>query len=219
MKFNSAMLQVYLVIGTQDVDNQPNRLLDVVKQALAAGVTAVQFRDKDGSRLHEAERVELGRKVHQLTTAANVPLFIDDNVQLTEQVGAEGIHVGQTDANVAPLREQHPDWLIGLSVHNVAELNASAPALPLVDYLGVGPVFATTSKPDAKQPIGVAGVQAVQKQTALPLVAIGGINTTNVSDLQAVPEVGVSVVSALAKSDDITKSVQILKSKGVSHEN
>ncbi|USS88904.1 thiamine phosphate synthase [Fructilactobacillus cliffordii] len=219
MKFKPAMLQVYLVIGTQNVGHQPARVLQVVQQALAAGVTAVQFREKDGSQLDAAERAQLGQAIHQLTQSADVPLLVDDDVQLAEQIGAEGVHVGQTDDTVGPIRAHHPDWIIGLSVHNEAELQASQADLPQVDYLGVGPVFATDSKPDAQAPIGVAGLQAVQAQTELPLVAIGGISENNVHELSAVPTIGVSVISAITQSSDLQKTVQLLKTKGATHEN
>lgn len=214
MKFNSKCLEVYLVIGTQNTENSAKQLLAIVQAACAAGVTAVQFREKDGSQLAEKEKYELGKLVHRITQQYQIPLFVDDDYELAKAIGAEGIHVGQTDEKVHVIRKQSPDLMIGLSVHDLAELKKSTPELALVDYLGVGPIFATTSKQKVKAQIGVNGVTKVAEQTQLPVVAIGGIHTNNVAQLKQAPIAGVAVISAITKSGDINETVQILKKRG-----
>lgn len=214
MKFNPKCLAVYLVIGTQNTENSAKQLLTIVQAACEAGVTAVQFREKDGSQLAEKEKYELGKLVHKITQQYQIPLFVDDDYELAKAIGADGIHVGQTDEKVHVIREQSPDLMIGLSVHDVTELKKSAPELDLVDYLGVGPIFATTSKQKVKAPIGVSGVTKVAEHTQLPIVAIGGIHTNNVAELQEAPISGVSVISAIAKSENIKQTIQILKKRG-----
>lgn len=214
MKFNPKCLTVYLVIGTQNTENSAKQLLATVQAACEAGVTAVQYREKDGSQLAEKEKYELGRLVHQITQRYQIPLFVDDDYELAQAIHAEGIHVGQTDEKVHVIRQQSPELLIGLSVHDLAELKQSEAELKLVDYLGVGPVFATTSKRKVKAPIGVQGLTAVAEHTELPVVAIGGIHSNNVAELKDAPVAGVSVISAITKSDDIDQTVQILKKRG-----
>ncbi|WP_429970285.1 thiamine phosphate synthase [Fructilactobacillus sp. Tb1] len=214
MKFKPEMLDVYLVIGTQNTDNSAKHLLAIVQAACAAGVTAVQYREKDGSQLSDTERVELGKLIHKITQKYAVPLFVDDDYELAKTIGAEGLHVGQTDEKVHVIRKQSPDLIIGLSIHDLAELQSSATELELVDYIGVGPIFPTHSKKDVKASIGVAGLDKVAAHTNLPIVAIGGIHTNNVAELKNAPIDGVSVISAITKSDDIDQTVQILKARG-----
>ncbi|ANZ57772.1 thiamine phosphate synthase [Fructilactobacillus lindneri] len=214
MKFNPQMLQVYLVIGTQNTNNDPQRLLKIVKEALAAGVTAVQYREKDGTTLTKAEKVALGRQLHQITQAKQVPLFVDDDYELARTIGAEGIHVGQSDTRADVIHQLAPDLMMGLSVHNLEELERSRSLLPVVDYLGVGPIFATASKIKVKDPIGMQGLDDVITQTSKPVVAIGGIHENNVTDFKTEKVTGVAVISAITKSSDIKNTVQILKQRG-----
>ncbi|WP_162257631.1 thiamine phosphate synthase [Fructilactobacillus florum] len=218
MKFKPEMLQVYLVIGTANVDYRVDRLLAVVAAAVRLGVTAVQFREKDQSRLTFAEQVQLGRAVHRLTAAQQVPLFVDDNFKLAQAVGAEGLHLGQTDPWPALKQKQQANLMVGLSVHDFTELNQSRSLLPYIDYLGVGPVFATKTKSDAKAPIGTSGLMDMVQQTDLPLVAIGGISERNVWKLKTIPIAGVAVISAITTSSKLATTIRTLKLQGGFHD-
>lgn len=95
MKFDSQMLQAYLVGGTQDVHNDVNAFLAKIELAMQNGITAFQYREKGNSKLSPAERVDLGLKLRDLATKYGVPLIVDDDYRLAQQINADGIHVGQ----------------------------------------------------------------------------------------------------------------------------
>ncbi|GAP02567.1 thiamine-phosphate synthase [Fructobacillus pseudoficulneus] len=210
MKFQPESLRVYLVIGSQNVDDNPAEVVRIVQEACAAGVTAVQYREKDHSKLNQAQTVALGQQIRSITEAAGVPLYVDDDLPLALAIGADGIHVGQGDTPVTEIHAVAPNLLIGLSVHDLDELANSKADLAVVDYLGVGPVYTTTTKEKAKAAILPAGVASVAAKTDLPIVAIGGIQTGNVVTLAGSPIAGVAVISAITASADIAQSVQIL---------
>lgn len=211
MNFDPASLTVYLVVGSQNVNDDPNEVIRVVQEACDAGVTAVQYREKDHSKLNQAEKVALGQKIRSITKAANVPLYVDDDLPLALAIQADGLHVGQGDTPVRAIHEVAPDLLLGLSVHDLKELSASEADFAVVDYLGVGPAFATTSKEKVKEAIGPDDVLAVASKSPLPIVAIGGIHEENCQELAELPIAGVAVISAITASDDIQRSVQKLR--------
>ncbi|MCL0312160.1 thiamine phosphate synthase [Apilactobacillus sp. TMW 2.2459] len=186
MKSNKKMLDVYFIIGTQNVDNSTSKLLDIVEQACVSGVTSVQFREKDGSLLNFSEKIKLGKSIHKITKKYNIPLFIDDDVNLAIAVNAEGIHVGQSDENVKNIKNKYPRLKIGLSIHDLNELNKCHSILKLVDYIGVGPIFRTNSKNNINSPIGVDSLSSIAKKVDVPVIAIGGINVENVNNLKSI---------------------------------
>ncbi|WP_301335578.1 thiamine phosphate synthase [Lactobacillus acetotolerans] len=164
--------------------------------------------------LNTEEKINLGKKIHHLTKKAGVPLFVDDDYDLAKAINAEGIHVGQSDTDPRGIYRKSPDLIIGLSVHNLAELKASQPALKVVDYLGTGSVYVTTSKKEKIPPVGVSGVKKVAENTDLPIVAIGGIQEDNVATLKDAPIAGIATISAITKSNNVARTVKVLKQRG-----
>lgn len=149
MKFAPNILKFYLVGGSQDVGKDPDHFLYDVETALAAGVTAFQYREKGGSRLDHAATVKMATRLRNLTRQYRVPYFIDDDEELALQVGADGVHVGQKDQRIETvIRWAAGKLMIGYSCNTAAEI-ARANQLPAVDYVGAGPVFPTNSKADA----------------------------------------------------------------------
>lgn len=175
-------------------------LAELVAAAVAGGATMVQLRDKrDDARRF----VEDARHLHELLVPLGIPLVINDRVDIAAAVGAEGIHLGQSDLPPADARRILGDGaIIGMSVTNEAEAADADPAI--VDYLGVGPVFATATKSDAAAPLGAAGVAAIRARApSLPLMAIGGLNAETLPALpDTVPIDGIAVVSALCTASD-----------------
>ncbi|WP_278341361.1 thiamine phosphate synthase [Lactobacillus acetotolerans] len=215
MKFKPEMLQLYFIVGTQDTNNDSEKLLRLVKEALDSGATAIQYREKgSNSYLNTEEKINLGKKIHHLTKKAGVPLFVDDDYDLARAINAGGIHVGQSDTDPRVIYRKSPDLIIGLSVHNLAELKASQPALKVVDYLGTGSVYVTTSKKEEIPPVGVSGVKKVAENTNLPIVAIGGIQEDNVATLKDAPIAGIATISAITKSNNVARTVKVLKQRG-----
>lgn len=186
---------VYLVTDAPERYGTP--LLDGVVAAVAGGATVVQYRATNGSG---RERYETARALRDLVRARGVPLIINDDVALALAVDADGVHVGQSDLPVAVVRRLiGPGKLLGLSITAPAQLAAVPPE---VDYLGVGPVFPTLSKPDAAAALGLDGLARITRAAGHPVVAIGGINLANAAAVFATGVAGVAVVSAFSSAAD-----------------
>jgi thiamine-phosphate pyrophosphorylase len=181
-----------LVIGPDDTRGRD--VCDVVAHALEGGVTMLQLRWK-----HVASEplVTLARRLVVLTARHGVPLILNDRVELVAAAGAQGAHVGQSDLEVARARALlGPDALLGLSIEHTAQL-AGLDATQ-IDYVGVGPIFATATKPDHAAPLGIAGLAALRGRTGVPLLAIGGVSVQHASALRRAGADGLAVVSAIA---------------------
>jgi len=181
------------------------RLRDIVDEAVTAGVTVVQLRDKlaTGGKLF-ARTLDLADVV-----AGRCTFVVDDRLDIVlaaRDRGArvDGIHLGQSDLPVDAARALlGPRALVGWTANTPAHLDAAA-TFPegTVDYLGVGVIRATATKPDHPQPLGVDGFAELAASTALPCVAIGGIGVDDVAALRRAGAAGVAVVSAVCAADD-----------------
>ena len=203
--FKSTDLKVYFICGTQDIP-EGKSLEQVVTQALESGVTMFQFREK-GSKVSQDKEIEqLALKLKELCHNYQVPFIVSDNVALALKVRAGGIHVGQDDAKVEDFFEQFHDKIIGLSVSNLDELKRSD--LTHVDYIGVGPIYQTPSKSDASTPVGPEMILTLRKEIGdFPIVAIGGVTENNAQAVVDAGADGISVISAIARSQNIDSTV------------
>jgi len=198
-------LRVYLVTDAQALRGRP--LLDVVLQAVQGGVTCVQLREKHANT---RDFVELACALQGALAPLNVPLVINDRVDVALACGAQGVHLGQSDMQPAHARRLLPPAVfIGWSVETPQDV-ANAAALP-VDYLGVSPVFATPTKTDTAPPWGLPGLRQVRALTTLPLVAIGGIHVGNAAQVLAAGADGLAVVSAICSADNPGVAAQTLR--------
>lgn len=199
-------LRKYFIMGSQNCERDPEEIL---REAIAAGITVFQFREKGTGSLSGEEKIQLGKRLREICRNDGIPFIINDDIELAELLDVDGIHVGQDDTDVEVLREKFPDLYIGLSVSNEKEL-ANSP-IHLVDYVGAGPVFATSSKEDAKKPVGIEWIQCLRKKhPELPIVAIGGINESNAHQIIEAGADGVAVISAITKSKNIAETVRNL---------
>lgn len=195
-------LRLYLVTDTEMTTQ--HGLTATIRAAVAGGATVVQLRDPDAG---DDEFVALGRLVRVCLQDTGVPLIINDRVHLVEEIGADGAHVGQGDLDPLVAREQLGGHAyLGLSCTTTEEVQAAA-ALPpgTVDYLGLGPVRATATKPDHAAPLGtdgVCGLADLAAAAALPSVAIGGIDVSVAGRLRDSALGGVAVVSAVCAAND-----------------
>jgi thiamine-phosphate pyrophosphorylase len=198
-------LRLYLV--TDQPSLKGRALIDVVQAAVLGGVTCVQLREKHAnSRDFYAQAVAL----MELLAPLNIPLIINDRLDIALACGAPGVHLGQSDIPVAVARKLlPPEVFIGWSVENMDEVVHSA-MLP-VDYLGVSPVFATPTKTDTATPWGLEGLQRIRAVTDLPLVAIGGIHPSNASAVLQAGAHSLAVVSAICSADDPRAASQQLR--------
>ena len=179
-----------------------------VEQAILGGVTVVQLREKHASA---AEFLALAQEVKQVTDRYQVPLIINDNLEVALAVDAAGIHVGQEDLAAAAVRQKIGDKkVVGVSAQTVEQALAAEQAG--ADYLGVGAVFPTSSKDDAVE-VDFATLQAICQAVQIPVVAIGGITAENMTALQGSGIVGVAVISAIFGKPDVKKAAQELADK------
>ncbi|MDD2978338.1 MAG: thiamine phosphate synthase [Hespellia sp.] len=181
-------------------------LEDAVEQAVRGGTTVVQLREKDCS---SAEFYETARKVKKITDAANVPLIINDRVDIALAADADGVHVGQSDLPAAVVRKIiGPDKIVGVSTATVEE--AVKAQEDGADYIGVGAMFATGTKQNTRA-VSMERLAEIRKAVDIPIVVIGGINETNAAQFNGTGINGLAVVSAIISKPDITAAAGTLR--------
>lgn len=194
---------IYLV--TDDGCLQGRALIDCVREALEGGVTLVQYRAKTAS---SAEMYAEALQLKALCDSFNVPLIINDRLDIAMAVGAAGVHLGQDDLPCAAARKLlGEDYIIGVSAHNPAE--ARAALLCGADYLGCGAVFGTATKADV-QKLGTDGLAAICKAKGLPVVGIGGVTADNYREVRAAGADGAAIVSGILAQPDIRATVEAI---------
>jgi thiamine-phosphate pyrophosphorylase len=181
-------------------------LANAVEEALKAGVTFLQLREKN---LDFSSFLELARDIKKIADKYRVPYVINDNVDIAIACGADGVHVGQEDMDAKEVRKTiGPDKILGVSAQTVEQaVNAENNG---ADYIGVGSVFPTSTKPDAET-VSFETLRNICKAVSIPVVAIGGINKDNAIKLAGTGIDGIAVVSAIFARDDITKAVRELR--------
>jgi len=204
MNLNKKDLLLYAITDRHWL--QGETLYSQVEKALQGGVSILQLREKD---LNEKEFLESAKEIKELCDRYDVPLIINDNVDIALAVDAAGVHVGQKDMEAGEARAKlGPDKIIGVSARTVeqAQLAQSQGA----NYLGVGAVFPTGTKDDAVE-VGRETVQQICGSVDIPIVAIGGITKENVVQLEGTGIDGVAVVSAVFAQENITDATKELK--------
>lgn len=200
-------LSLYLVTDPKLNLGRPTP--EIVREAILGGVTLVQLREKD---CDTGELLARAQAVKTVCDEFNVPLLIDDRIDIALAVDAAGVHIGQSDLPVPVARRLlGPSKIIGLSVSTDEELERSRKFEPLVDYIGVGPVYATKTKTNAKTAIGVAGLAKRASDANSLVVAIGGIKQDNAQEILRVEGVaGISVVTAISLAEDVQAATRAL---------
>lgn len=204
MKCDKKAMLLYAVTDRAWVGKQS--LYEQVASALKGGATCVQLREKE---LDDAAFLKEAIEISALCKQYKVPFFINDNVDIAIQCHADGIHVGQQDMDAAQVRRRvGDDMIIGVSVHSVAE------ALEAVkngaDCLGVGAIFSTSTKTDAAV-LPKETLRAICAAVEIPVVAIGGIGKSNISQLSGTGVDGVALVSAIFAANDIESECRLLR--------
>lgn len=203
MKCDKETMLLYAVTDRMWTGRQT--LYEQVEDALRGGVTCVQLREKE---LSEQEFLNEAVKIKELCRKYHVPFFINDNVDVAIKCGADGIHVGQEDIAAKAVRSLvGENMVIGVSVHSVAE------ALEAIkngaDYLGVGAVFTTSTKSNAKV-VSMQTISDICHAVDIPVVAIGGLNKDNIAKLSETSVDGVALVSAIFSVENIEKECREL---------
>jgi thiamine-phosphate pyrophosphorylase len=188
-----------------------HELADLSRQLAAGGATLLQLRDKQSDTRAIVERARAIKNA----LPANVPLLINDRVDVALAAGADGVHIGQNDMTAEDARRLlGPDAVIGLSIKSVAQ--AEAAPLEFLTYVAIGGVFATTSKSNTAAPIGLTGLQRIaavfrRRAAKLPICAIAGIDAGNAAEVIAAGADGVSVISALSLASDPQNAARALR--------
>lgn len=194
---------IYLV--TDDGCLQGRALIDCVREALEGGVTLVQYRAKTAA---SAEMYAEALQLKALCDSFNVPLIINDRLDIAMAVGAAGVHLGQDDLPCAAARRiLGEEYLIGVSAHNPAEAKAALQSG--ADYLGCGAVFGTATKADV-QKLGTDGLAAICREKGLPVVGIGGVTADNYREVRAAGADGAAIVSGILAQPDIRTTVEAI---------
>ncbi len=182
---------------------------EIARAAVAGGARVLQLRDKDATF---EELVEVGRELRLITRAAGAALIVNDNPYLAREVEADGVHLGQSDFPPAVARDVvGPNCIVGLSTHTKGQALEAA-RMP-VDYIGVGPIFPTSSKQSEWPPLGPGHVRWVRDNVFLPMVAIGGINGENMGDVVAAGAHNVAMIAEIMRAPDIEASVRRLNAR------
>ena len=202
-KFDTSL---YFITDSSNYTEQ--EFLDRVEKALQGGVTLMQLREKCKTTL---EYIELAQKVHNITQKYNVPLIIDDRVDVALAVNAEGVHVGQSDMPVNLARKlMGEDKIVGATTKTVEQ--AKEAFEQGADYLGVGAIYPTTTKVKTVL-TSIDTLRDICSALPIPVNAIGGLNKDNIDILEGISVSGICVVSAIMKADDPKKATEELKAR------
>jgi thiamine-phosphate pyrophosphorylase len=179
-----------------------------VERALKGGATFIQLREKE---LNEGDFLEEAKEIQKLCREYHVPFVINDNVEIAAAIGADGVHVGQSDMEAGDVRRRlGPDKIIGVSAQTAEQaLRAQEHG---ADYLGVGAVFPTGSKADATE-VSRETLEEICRAVDIPVIAIGGIGRENVMELKGSGICGIAVISAIFAQKDIEAAAAELKKR------
>lgn len=202
-------LKVYFIMGTSNCKHKPSAVLS---EAIAGGITCFQFREKGKDAFSGKEKYALAEELQFLCQQAKIPFIVNDDIDLALAINADGVHIGQEDESAFLVREKIKDKILGVSVHNFEEATLAMKAG--ADYFGVGPVFLTKTKADAKAVQGVKIIQELRaKGMTTPIVGIGGITPENAAIVIKGGADGVSVISAISQAENPQKAAKTIKEK------
>lgn len=203
-------LRLYFIMGST---NTTADLAYVLQEAIDGGITIFQYREKGFIAKNGLEKYQLGVTLRTICHQNNIPFVVNDDIDLAVKLQADGVHVGQTDESIVKVRERMPAYMsIGVSVSTVEE--AIVAEKQGADYLGVGPIYRTSTKADALEPIGVNRVLEIGANVAIPMVAIGGINSKNAGEIRKAGATGICVISAISHAENCKEATRELIAGG-----
>jgi len=194
------MIKGYYFITDADLSRKGNA--SDVKAAVSAGVSVVQYREKCVSSKKMYEEALVLRRI-----CKDITFIVNDRVDVALAVGADGVHLGQCDLPLDVARKMlGRKKIIGVTVHSVKE--AQEAQKTGADYLGVSPIFITSTKSDAGRPVGVKMIKAIKNKVNIPIIAIGGINFSNLKDILAAGADGFCAISCVVTKRDVRKEIE-----------
>nr|WP_281350651.1 thiamine phosphate synthase [Metabacillus lacus] len=200
-------LKVYFIMGSTNCLSDPEETL---KQACEGGITLFQFREKGTQALKEQQKLNLGGKLKEICHQYSVPFIVNDDIDLAVRLGADGVHIGQEDEPAEKVRKKIGSGILGVSVHTLEEARAAIEQG--ADYLGIGPIYKTTTKEDAKEVQGVQLLTRLREEgITIPIVGIGGITASNAEAVIKAGADGVSVITAISQADSAKNAAKQLR--------
>lgn len=202
-------LKVYFIAGSNNCIKKPK---EVLEEAIAGGITMFQFREKGEGSLEGEAKISLARELQQVCRENGIPFIVNDDVELAIQLDADGVHIGQEDDSAESVRGKIGNKILGVSAHTVEEVEDAIKKG--ADYLGLGPIFPTSTKKDAKAVQGTRFIRELRsKGFDIPVVGIGGINPENAATVMEAGADGVSIITAISLADNITEAARKLKNQ------
>jgi thiamine-phosphate pyrophosphorylase len=204
----SSALKVYFIMGSTNCLKDP---VEVLREAIAGGITLFQYREKGEGALQGEEKYMLGKMLQDVCREHSIPFIVNDDLELALALGADGVHIGQEDERVEIVRGKLGDGkILGVSVHNKEEAHAAIKGG--ADYFGIGPVFPTTTKLDAKAVQGTKLIKELREEgSTIPIVGIGGITVENAASVVAAGADGVSVITAISHAKSPLEAARTLR--------
>lgn len=188
------LLKVYFIMGSNNCTSDPEFILE---EALKGGISVFQFREKGNGALRGEDKVQLAKRMQELCNQYRVPFIVNDDIELALAVNADGVHIGQEDENAIKVRKMLGNKLLGVSAHSIKEIKAAIEAG--ADYIGLGPIYPTSTKKDAKAVQGTSLIEKVkQENISIPIVGIGGITAENALPVIQAGADGVAVISEIS---------------------
>jgi len=195
-------ISLYLVTNSELSKNRSHKY--IVEQAVKGGVSMVQLREKN---LNTKDFFLLAKELLSILKPLNIPLIINDRLDIALAVDADGIHIGQSDMPYSVVRKlMGKDKIIGLSVETIQEAR-DANSID-VDYIAISPVFTTQTKADIASPLGLEGIREISSFSKHKILSIGGINTSNTKQIFESGAHGIAVVSAIVSQDSPKQAAQ-----------
>jgi thiamine-phosphate pyrophosphorylase len=180
--------------------------LELARMAIRGGADTIQYRQKSGST---REMIRIAAQMKQVCSDQGVPLIVNDRVDVAIAAGADGVHLGQDDFPIPLAREfLGQEMIIGASASNMQEVEKCL--LDGADYVGLGPIYPTTSKDDAGSVKGIDSLIQVVKAVPVPIIAIGGIGLDNVSEIVQTGVYGIAVISSVCCQEDPEQATKAL---------
>jgi len=207
MKDLHELLSVYFIMGSPNCKKEPK---EVLTEAIAGGITLFQFREKGDGALTGEEKYSFAKELLAICKEHKIPFIVNDDIELALEIAADGVHIGQEDEPVKAVRAMIGDMILGVSVHTEEE--AMLALQDGADYFGIGPVYPTKTKEDAKPSKGTSLIEALRKNGyTIPIVGIGGITSENAASVIEAGADGVSVITAIshAKSQRVAAGALI----------
>lgn len=191
-------LKLYFVMGSVNCLKDP---AEVLQEAILGGITLFQFREKGDGAKTGIEKIEFAKKLQAICKQHDIPFIVNDDVDLALEIDADGVHIGQEDEDPLKVRKKIGSKILGISAHNLEE--AKKAIEQGADYLGVGPMYFTSTKTDIREVKGPDVIKIIRMNNIhLPIVGIGGIKQNLARNVIKAGADGVAVISAISQSAD-----------------